>query len=118
MEAQLRQAQKMEAIGTLAGGIAHDFNNLLASIMGYAEMAHDDAESGRVNPAGLAQVVRSAHRGKELVRQILAFSRKRNVNLRPLDLNQTVGLVREMLERTSPKMVAIETRLAADLAPI
>jgi PAS domain S-box-containing protein len=118
LEAQLRQAQKMEAIGTLAGGIAHDFNNLLASIMGYAEMAHDDAQSGQTNPHDLAQIIRSAHRGKELVQQILAFSRKKNSNLRSLDLNQIVGRVRKMLDRTLPKMIAIETHLAAELPPV
>jgi PAS domain S-box-containing protein len=118
LEAQLRQSHKMEAIGTLAGGIAHDFNNILAAVLGFAEMAHDDALHGRVNPSDLEQIMASAHRAKDLVRQILAFSRKSEPALKPLSLNQVIQRTLAVLERTLPKMVRIETRLAANLPPV
>jgi PAS domain S-box-containing protein len=114
---QLRQAQKMEAIGTLAGGIAHDFNNILAAILGFAEIARVDADSGAgaVNPADLDQIILSAQRAKELVQRILAFSRKQEPDFKPLDLNQVVRRASDILERTLPKMILIQTHLAPDL---
>lgn len=86
LEDKLRQAHKMEAIGTLAGGIAHDFNNILATILGYAEMAKDDAPSGSTIEEDLEEVMNAGFRAKELVKQILAFSRqaeKERIALRP-----------------------------------
>jgi PAS domain S-box-containing protein len=76
LESQLRQAQKMEAIGTLAGGIAHDFNNILGAIIGYSEMAIYDTEKGSMVYHNMEQVLKAGHRAKDLVKQILAFSRK------------------------------------------
>jgi PAS domain S-box-containing protein len=115
LEAQLRQAQKMEAIGTLAGGIAHDFNNILGAIMGYGELALGLAQKGQSNSEQLAQVLQAAHRARNLVRQILTFSRKADADLRPLNLNQVVQQGLAMLEHSLPKMIAIEARLAPDL---
>jgi PAS domain S-box-containing protein len=114
-EAQLRQAQKMEAIGTLAGGIAHDFNNILGAILGYAELARDDAESGTPAPHDIDQIILSAERAKRLVQQIMAFSRKVEPERKPMDLNQEVRRSMELLEHTLPKMIATELQLSSDL---
>ena len=118
LEAQLLQSQKMEAVGTLAGGIAHDFNNILAAILGFAEVAHKESLSGPVNPVNLRYIVASVHRAKELVLQILAFSRKQDPDLRPVDLNQIVRSTQRVLARTLPKMIDTETHLAPDLPAI
>ncbi|MCA1989822.1 MAG: PAS domain S-box protein, partial [Desulfarculus sp.] len=105
LERQLRHAQKMEAVGTLAGGIAHDFNNILAGITGYAELALESASQGRDNSEDLRQILRSAQRAGFLVRQVLAFSRRVETNLRPVDLNLELSQAAALLERTLPKMI-------------
>ena len=118
LEERLRQSQKMEAIGTLAGGIAHDFNNILGAINGYAELALDDARHGRGSPAELEAVLKSVARAKGLVDQILTFSRQRQAELEPLDLNDQIGQAMELIGRTIPRMIRVELRLAPDLRPI
>ena len=104
LNAQLQQARKMEAVGTLAGGIAHDFNNILGAILGYAEMAHEDSLSGTVNPGDLDQVLQAGNRAKDLVKQILAFSRQaetRRIPLRPAALiKESVKLLRSSIPST------------------
>jgi PAS domain S-box-containing protein len=115
---QLHQVQKMEAIGTLAGGIAHDFNNILAAVLGYTELAQEIGKSRQDNSPQLAQVLRATERARTLVQQILAFSRKTEINSCPLNLNKHVAHVLELLERTLPKMVGMETRLDARLRSI
>ena len=104
LQQQLYQAQKMEAIGTLAGGIAHDFNNILGAILGYAEMAYEDSLTGAVNPNDLNQVVEAGHRAKDLVKQILAFSRRadsENILLRPAALvKDSIKLLRASIPTT------------------
>ena len=115
LEGQLQQAQKMEAVGTLAGGIAHDFNNLLQAIQGYTELLLMRKKEGEPDWRELQEVVRASKRGAELTQQLLTFSRKVESKRRPLDLNQEVGELRELLERTIPKMIDVEFKLADNL---
>ena len=115
LQDQLLQSQKMEAVGTLAGGIAHDFNNLLAAILGYAEIAQDPRFDQKDTLHSVGQIIRAAERARELVKKILTFSRKMDTDLRPLELNRIVEQSREILERTLPKMIKIETSLTPDL---
>jgi CheY-like chemotaxis protein len=105
----------MEAIGTLAGGIAHDFNNILAAILGYAEIALQLGQEGLPNHQELAQVIQATERARNLVKQILTFSRKAEADLRPLDLNQAVRQALNLLGPTLPKMVRIEAHLEPNL---
>ncbi len=98
-EEELRHAQKMEAVGSLAGGVAHDFNNLLAVIGMNARLALDSIEPGTPAHEEITETVRAADRAAELTRQLLAFSRKRIVQPGPLDLNASVRSVERMLRR-------------------
>ncbi|ADK86406.1 PAS/PAC sensor hybrid histidine kinase [Desulfarculus baarsii DSM 2075] len=116
LEEQLRQSQKMEALGTLAGGIAHDFNNILGAVMGYGELALSRAARGRDCAGEISQVLYAADRAKSLVRQILTFSRKVESRPRPMDLNSDVKRCVELLRNLIPKMIHIELDLAPDLA--
>jgi len=104
LEEQLQQAQKMEAIGTLAGGIAHDFNNILGAILGYSEMAREDCSPGSAIENDLNQVIMAGHRAKDLVKQILSFSRQtvtENILLQPaIILKETLKLLRSSLPTT------------------
>ncbi len=111
LEAQLLQAQKMEAVGTLAGGIAHDFNNLLQVIQGYTEVLLHEANHEQSGYEPLKKIHGSAKRGAELTSQLLTFSRKVQSERRPLDLNQEVEQIKNLLERTIPKMIEIELHL-------
>ena len=118
LEAQYQQAQKMEAVGTLAGGIAHDFNNLLQVIKGYAELLQGEAGTGAKASPELSEIRQSAERGSELARQLLTFSRKVESAFRPLDLNLAVRKACALLERVIARMIAIELRLAPGLKPV
>jgi PAS domain S-box-containing protein len=109
LEEELRQAQKLEAVGTLAGGIAHDFNNILFGITGYAELIGKAAtpEAARED---LAELLKAAARGKELVERILVFSRRQPAERRPIELAPTVAEAAKLLRATLPP--SIEVRVA------
>ncbi|UCG22299.1 MAG: PAS domain S-box protein [Deltaproteobacteria bacterium] len=118
LESQLHHAQKMEAVGTLAGGIAHDFNNLLQAIQGYTELLLMRRKEGEPGFRELQEVIRASKRGAELTQQLLTFSRKVESKRKPLDLNQEVGELRQLLERTLPKMIEVEFNLDPELQMI
>ena len=113
-EAQLIQAQKMEAIGTLAGGIAHDFNNILASIMGYAELAILDVETNTELHEYLKEVMVAGTRAKDLVRQILTFSRQTEKELRPLRLELILTEVFKLLRASLPATIEIRQNITTE----
>jgi CheY-like chemotaxis protein/anti-sigma regulatory factor (Ser/Thr protein kinase) len=100
----LRQSQKMEAIGTLAGGIAHDFNNILAAIIGYGELAQESCPFGSTIAQDLDQILQAGHRAKELVKQILSFSRQaesEKIHFQPaIIVKETIKLLRSSLPTT------------------
>ncbi|HLZ18963.1 MAG TPA: PAS domain S-box protein, partial [Smithellaceae bacterium] len=112
LESQLRQAQKMEAIGTLAGGIAHDFNNILASIMGYTEMGlREESLDKRRNY--LHQVLQACERAKNLVNQILSFSRQQEQERKPLDIRVVLKEALSLLRATLPTTINMKQHVAA-----
>jgi len=118
LEAQLRHAQKMEAVGTLAGGIAHDFNNLLQVIHGYSELLLMKKNKNEPDFRKLYEVKQAALRATELTKQLLTFSRKVESNMRPMDLNNEVIQIHKLLKRTIPQMIEVKLRLADHLATI
>ena len=107
LEAQIQQTQKMEAIGTLAGGIAHDFNNILSAIMGYTEIAVFKAGGNKEVKQNLDEVLVASQRAKELVQQILAFSRQTNQEQRPLEFKLVVKEVCKFLRASLPTTIEI-----------
>jgi len=115
LEAQLQQAQKMEAIGTLAGGIAHDFNNILQAIFGYTQILLMGKEPSNPDYEKLEAIEKSAQRASDLTKRLLIFSRKVESKLRPMDLNNEIEQVSKMLESTIPKMITIELHLVENL---
>ena len=113
LERQLRQAQKMEAIGALAGGIAHDFNNILSAMNGYAELALEDLPPGHPSRQCLEHVLRAGARAKSLVRQILGFSRPSDETRRPLRLATVLEEVLTLLRSSLPTTIEIIQRVEA-----
>ena len=113
LESKLLQAQKIEAIGTLAGGVAHDFNNILAAIMGFTELAACKATDTEVRDY-LDQVLRSSLRAKDLVAQILAFSRKADYQTTFVDMREEVEEAVKLMRATLPSSIEIRTRFTSE----
>ena len=114
LDAQLRQSQKMEAIGTLAGGIAHDFNNILSAIIGYSELTLDDLEEESPLRNNLEQIMKSSWRARNLVAQLLAYSRKQVLELKAFNINDVVNQNLPMLERIIGEDIELKTYLQPD----
>ncbi|GJD48957.1 Sensor histidine kinase RcsC [Methylobacterium crusticola] len=116
-EAQLRQSQKMEAVGQLTGGIAHDFNNLLTGIVGSLDLMQTRIAEGRIDTlgryAGLAMA--SAQRAAALTHRLLAFSRRQPLEAQPVDVNQLVGSIDDLLRRTLGERVRLDVAVAGGL---
>ncbi|MEZ4526221.1 MAG: response regulator [Desulfobacterales bacterium] len=111
-EALLRHAQKMEALGTLAGGIAHDFNNILFPIIGYTELVMDDISENSPMYRNLEQILKAAFRAKDLVSQILAFSRRSDTERSPVNIRMIVKEVLKLLRATLPSTIEIQQNAA------
>jgi PAS domain S-box-containing protein len=111
LEQQLRDAQKMESIGTLAGGIAHDFNNILSAIIGYVELAGDDLPAQSAVQNHLAQVLKASNRAKELVDQILTFSRQQEQERKPIDCKVVLDDALDLLRASLPSTIEIRREI-------
>jgi two-component system, cell cycle sensor histidine kinase and response regulator CckA len=113
LERQLREAQKMESIGTLAGGIAHDFNNIIATMLGNAELARRSLDREHTALQSIDEIVKAGRRARELVRQILTFSRRQVTDMKPIALEPLVQEVVQMLSANLPAKIHIEVNAAA-----
>ena len=118
LEAQLRQSQKMDAIGQLAGGVAHDFNNLLVVIQSYTALVHESLPVGDPNRDDLDEVLAASRRAAMLTKQLLAFSRREVVRPTSLDLNDIVSGIEKMLGRIIGEDVALSTKLESTLGAV
>jgi len=118
LEAQLRQAQKMEAIGTLAGGIAHDFNNILAAIIGYTELADLQVAEDTKLKENLGEVLKAGRRARELVKQILAFSRQSEQERMPIQMRSIVKETIKLLRASLPTTIEIRQNIESDIATV
>jgi len=113
LQAQLNQAQKIESIGRLAGGVAHDLNNLLSPILGYSEMLRDDLDPEDDRRESVDEIMSAGLRARDLVRQLLAFSRKQILEFKPIDLNKVVAGLKKLLQRT----IREDIEMSFDLSP-
>jgi PAS domain S-box-containing protein len=111
LESQLRQSQKLESIGNLAGGIAHDFNNILSSIIGYTELALDEAEKGSPLEDNLQEVYTAGKRARDLVKQILAFARQSNEERKPIQVDTIAKEALKLIRSTTPATIEIRENI-------
>jgi PAS domain S-box-containing protein len=118
LEVQLQQSQKMEAIGTLAGGITHDFNNILSAILGYTELAILDAKDERKIRQHLEKIQGAGNRARDLVNQILAFSRQTKQERFPVQLSSIVKEALKMLRASLPSTIEIRQKIQAEQGPV
>ena len=114
LEAQLLQAQKMEAIGNLAGGIAHDFNNILTSIIGFTELSLDEVEKGTHLEDNLQEVYTAGKRAKDLVSQILAFARQSEEELKPIQVDKVATEALKFIRSSIPATIEIRQTIESD----
>jgi signal transduction histidine kinase/CheY-like chemotaxis protein len=118
LEAELQQAQKLEAVGRLAGGIAHDFNNVLTVVSNFAEIIQQDVAPDSATSRDLDQIRQATNRASRLTRQLLAFSRRQILQPQPLDVNERVQSVAGLLERLLPAHVNIALELGDGLSAV
>ena len=118
LEAQLRQSQKMEAVGRLAGGVAHDFNNLLTAILGYTELLLSDLPPEDPKTAELNEILTAAQRAAALTRQLLTFSRKQVVQVEVLDVAATIRGMEQMLRRVIGEDITLVATVPGDLGQV
>jgi two-component system, cell cycle sensor histidine kinase and response regulator CckA len=118
LEAELRQAQKLEAVGQLAGGVAHDFNNVLTAVIGYSDLLLTEAPPGTTLQDGLSEIRKAGQRASQITRQLLAFSRKQILQPRVLDVNPVIADLAKMLGRVVYEHVTIVTRLDPEVGRI
>ncbi len=118
LEMQLRESQKMEAVGTLAGGIAHDFNNIIANILGNAELARDDARANPLAMQSLEEILKAGARARDLVKQILSFSRRQATERKPLALAPVVEEAARLLRATLPARLVLHVHCEDGVPPV
>jgi PAS domain S-box-containing protein len=118
LEAQLRQAQKMESVGQLAAGVAHDFNNLLSIVQGYSTLLLDDKDLKNETVEALKQINSATQRATHLTRQLLTFSRKQTLHIQTLDLNEVINSVNRLLRRVIGESVALQFNYSPHLPAV
>ena len=118
LQQQLRQSQKPEALGTLAGGIAHDFNNVLFAMLGYSEMVRDTLAESSKEHEQITEVIIAGKRARDLIKQILTFSRQSEQEIQPVFLDMLVKEVSKLLKATLPPMIEIQLDIDANVQPV
>ena len=115
LESQLRESQKLQAVGTLAGGIAHDFNNIIATVLGNVELMREEVPGNPRAQESLEEIAKAARRGRELVRQILSFSRRQPVARKPVALAPIIDESARLLRATLPARLSLDINCASDM---